>query len=351
VALWGDGAQETMAALLAAVVPGGNVDIESTPHGTGGYFHREWVRACQRRGQAADSSTFTPHFFPWWFEEAYRLPLQPGEDLEPPPDAEERALMQREGLDAEQIHYRRYLRASFGELTPQEFAENDAECFLVSGRPVFDVQAVERRLREVPSPASVRQNDSEWVWFEPQAGRSYVIGADVAEGVPGGDYSAAVVIDAQSGLQCAELLARWPVARFAQELARLGERYNQALLAVERNNHGHAVLHALQHQLNYPRVYRHAQGEGSAGAARAAGWPMNVKTKSEAMNLLGEMLRVEPQAFSSKRLLEQCRAFRYDGGNQMRAPDSAHDDLVIAMAIALAVRAQAGAAQLYSLTR
>jgi hypothetical protein len=344
VALWGDGAEETMAALLAAVVPDGNVDIESTPHGTGGYFHREWVRACERRSINL-AGTFTPHFFSWWFEPAYRVALLPGETLEPL-HADERSLVERHGLAPEQIKYRRQVRAIFGGLAPQEYAESDAECFLVSGRPVFDVAGIEKRLREAPSPAAVRQNDAEWIWYEPQPRRCYVIGADVAEGVSGGDYSAAVVIDAQRGLQCAELLACWPVARFAEELARLGRRYNTALIAVERNNHGHAVLHALQHQLDYPRVYRHIT-EG----APAPGWPMNVKTKTQAIHVLEEMLRVEPQAFSSKRLLEQCRAFRYEDGGQMSAPDSGHDDLVIAMAIALAVRGQAGAPQLASVSR
>ncbi len=347
VALWSSHAQETMAALLAAVAPGGNVDIESTPHGTGGYFHREWVRACEGRGQARGG--FTPHFFPWWIEPAYRVPLLPGERLEPL-HADEQKLMDEHRLSTEQVKFRRQIRATLGTLAAQEYAETDAECFLLSGRPVFDVAVIEERLRALPAPAAVRQNGSEVVWFEPQPARQYVIGADVAEGVERGDFSAAVVVDAQSGLQCAELLARWPVARFAEELARLGQRYNQALLAVERNNHGHAVLHALLHQWTYPRVYRHAQIAASGEASRTPGWPMNVRTKSEAIYLLGEMLREEPHVFASKRLLEQCRAFRYDADNETRAPASSHDDLVIAMAIALAVRAQAGTPQLFSVT-
>jgi hypothetical protein len=57
VALWPGHPQETMAALLAAVAPGGAVDIESTPNGAGGYFHAEWLRAVAGEG-------YTPHFFP-----------------------------------------------------------------------------------------------------------------------------------------------------------------------------------------------------------------------------------------------------------------------------------------------
>jgi hypothetical protein len=132
------------------------------------------------------------------------------------------------------------------------------------------------------------------------------------------------VLDAATGLQCAELLARWSVARFAKGLDRLGRRYNDALLAVERNNHGHAVLLELEHHRRYPRLYRHTDG--------ALGWLMNAQTRPLAIQSLAAMLRDAPQTFCSKRLLEQCRAFS-------DSRDSAeHDDLVIAAAIAHAVR-------------
>ncbi|MGH9816440.1 MAG: hypothetical protein ACRD6I_10220 [Candidatus Acidiferrales bacterium] len=65
------------------------------------------------------------------------------------------------------------------------------------------------------------------------------------------------------------------------------------------------------------------------------------------------MLRDAPRSFASARLLEQCRRFAWlDGGstgvpgsgNRSRSSEgdvAAHDDLVIAAAIALAVRSQA----------
>lgn len=340
VARWPGHPQETMAALLAAVAPGGNVDIESTPHGAGGYFHSEWLRAKTGGG-------FKPHFFPWWLEPAYRLPLAPGESIEPYSEAET-LLIARENLSPEQIKYRRYLARTFGGLAPQEFAETDSDCFLVSGRPVFDVHAIEARLRHLAPPLRVAQNGAEWMWFEAQRGRGYVIGADVAEGGADGDFSAAVVLDLETGLQCAELMARWPIARFAQELARLGERYNGALIAVERNNHGHAVLYALQHEFNYSRLYQHA--ESAAGAGKL-GWPMNARTKPQAIGALAMMLRDAPVTFASRRLLEQCRSFAYGDDCEMAALPGTHDDLVIAAAIALAVREQGGGMRLGGVPR
>jgi hypothetical protein len=340
VALWPGHPQETMAALLAAVAPSGAVDIESTPNGAGGYFHAEWLRAVAGGG-------YTQHFFPWWIEPAYQLPLTPGESLEPFSE-EEQKLSARERLSPEQIKYRRYLKRTFAALAPQEFAETDTDCFLVSGRPVFDVPAVDARLRQLASPLRVTQNGAECIWLEPQHGRSYVIGADIAEGGAEGDFSAAVVMDLETGLQCAELMARWPLSRFAQELARLGERYNGALIAVERNNHGHAVLYALQHQFNYSRLYHHAE---SAGGTGKLGWPMNARTKPQAIGALEQMLRDAPAAFASRRLLEQCRSFAYGDDCAMAALPGTHDDLVIAAAIALAVREQGGGLRLTGVPR
>ena len=339
VALWPGDPQETMATLLAAVAPGGAVDLESTPHGAGGYFHSEWLRAKRRLDP---DGGFTPHFFPWWIESAYRRRVRPGEVLEPFSESE-RLLIEGDGLTPEQIKYRRYLRATFGDLAPQEFAESDSECFLASGRPVFDVAAIDARMRILPPPLVVRNNGAEQVWYGPVAGRSYIIGADVAEGGENGDFSAAVVLDAETGLQCAELCARWPIPRFAEELARLGTRYHHALVAVERNNHGHAVLYALEQHLGYPRIYRHTETESRRVAK---GWPMNEQTKPQCIMALSKILRDAPGILSSPRLLEQCRSFSYREDREMGALAGAHDDLVIAAAIAFAVRAQAGDPQL-----
>lgn len=341
VALWPGDPRETMASLLAAVTPDGQVDVESTPHGVGGYFHSEWLRA--KRGEPG---AMTPHFFPWWLEPSYVRPLAEG--TAEPYSQDEKRLIERYGLTPEQLAFRRWIRGFFGELAPQEYAESDAECFLLSGRPVFETAPIERRLRALPEPITAEHNGALLCWYPPERGRSYLIGADVAEGRDRGDYSAAVVIDAASGLQCAELLERWPIWRFAQELDALGRRFNTALIAVERNNHGHAVLHALRHQYHYPRLYRHRGLHGAAEACAAEGWPMNAQTKPEAIQALTRMLRDAPEVFNSLRLLEQCRSFAWTEDGSMAARGGTagndagkHDDLVIAMAIALAVRAQA----------
>jgi hypothetical protein len=73
---------------------------------------------------------------------------------------------------------------------------------------------------------------------------------------------------------------------------------------------------------------------------------MNAQTKPLATGALREMLRDAPEVFASARLLEQCRAYVYRGDGETGARPGEHDDLVIAMAIALAVRKQGGGVRL-----
>ena len=47
---------------------------------------------------------------------------------------------------------------------------------------------------------------------------------------------------AGSGVQCAELRGHFPPAALAAHVKVLAQKYNDALVAVERNNHGYAVL-------------------------------------------------------------------------------------------------------------
>ena len=72
--------------------------------------------------------------------------------------------------------------------------------------------------------------------------RRYVVGVDPAGGGTEGEYSCAEVIELESGMQCAELRGHYGPQELATRVARLAREYNGALVAVERNNHGHAVL-------------------------------------------------------------------------------------------------------------
>jgi len=318
VARWGLKGEEALASLRAAVVPGGEIVLESTPNGAGGLFYEEWQRA--------DETGYTRHFYPWWFEESYTAPA--GESILPL-TSEEEELAEIHGLTLGQIAWRRVQWASLRGLASQEYAEDAVSCFRASGECVFDQAAVEQALHSSSEPVETRDNHRLMIWLPPQAGREYVMGVDPAGGGAEGDYSCAQVIDRRLGTQCAELHGHYPPRELAQKLAEVGKEYNLALIAVEKNNHGHGVLAYLR-MLEYPHVFTQKGQDG---------WLTSAVTRPAMIENLAAALVEEALLFRSPRLLNECRTFvRYADGNTGAAVGT-HDDCVMALAIAWAVRA------------
>jgi hypothetical protein len=301
------------------MTPDAELIVESTPDGVGGCFYEEWVKAPE--------TGMVRHFFPWWMERRYRARAVD----EPTLTAEERALIEKHGLTLEQIGYRRQLRANFRGLTAQEYAEDEASCFLSSGEPVFELAAIEARLRDTPIPAERRHNGELEIWLPSVPGKSYLVAVDPAGGGTSGDYSAAQVLEMESGLQCAEFAAHVGGLELARLVSALAAEYNQAWLVVERNNHGSGVLAYLEAPCGYERVYRQCGQPG---------WLTTSMSRPAALGRLGAALVDVPERFQSRRLLGECRSFVRLANGGTGAQAGTHDDRVMAMAIALAARAE-----------
>ncbi len=319
IARWTGDAAETMASISAALVPNGELVLESTPNGAYGYFYDQWQRA--------EEAGMVRHFFPWWMENAYTW--QPVKECDW--TEEERALAEMNGLRPEQIGFRRQLRTRFRSIAAQEYAENADTCFLASGDCVFDLECISRRSRDLHEPLEQRWNGQLWIWYPPQPGWTYVIGVDPAGGGTDGDYSAVQVIEQRSGLQCAELRGHLEPRELAKRCAELATEYNRGVLVVERNNHGMAVLAYLTTVERYASLYEQ-RGQ--------AGWLTTAVSRPAMIALLGAALTNRPEIFSSSRLLAECRTFVRLRDGRTRAAAGVHDDCVMAMAIALQARAE-----------
>jgi len=317
VARWPRDVEETLASLRSAVPEDGEIVLESTPNGAGGIFYEEWQRAAE--------TGYSRHFFPWWYGDEYRVKKVAAFE---PPSVEEEHLMQQAGLTEAQIAWRRTKRAQLRGLAVQEYAEDPASCFRASGECVFDLEAIERALQACGEPVEMRDNQRLLIWLPSQVGKQYLIGVDPAGGGSEGDYSCAVVIERSTGLQCAELHGHFPPRELAGRLVELANLYNEGLLVVEQNNHGHAVL-------------AHLRMEGSANVFRDGGhdgWLTSAVSRPAMIENLAAVLAVERTIFHSPRLLNECRTFiRHPDGSSSAAAGS-HDDCVMAMAIALAAR-------------
>jgi hypothetical protein len=70
------------------------------------------------------------------------------------------------------------------------------------------------------------------------------------------------------------------------------------------------------------------------------GWLTNVATRPRMLENLAALLSAAPFMFLSPRLLEECRTFIRHPDGSCSAASGTHDDTVMAMAIAQAVRAE-----------
>jgi hypothetical protein len=328
VSRWPGDAAATLAGLRAALAPGGEMVMESTPNGAYGCFYEEWGKALEQRvgGLASQrDSGLVRHFFPWWMEEAYVA--APVDELR----EDELRLVSAHGLTARQIGFRRGLEASYRGLRSQEFAEDAESCFKATGECCFEVEAVEARMASVGEPVAIRRGGALQIWLPPISGKEYVVAVDTAGGGADGDFAAVQVLDRESGMQCAELQQRLGTLELARVSAELAREYGGALIAVERNNHGAGVLAYLDSVERYARVYEQSG---------VPGWLTTAGSKPGMVSRMGALLVESPWMFFSKRLLGECRTWGPRAGGRTGAVNGAHDDCLMAMAIGQSVRAE-----------
>ncbi len=231
----------------------------------------------------------------------------------------------------------------------------------VTGRSVFDAQRVTERLsripppakegfftyREVPgTPADPRPRLEEAVWREetggpiqvfrePEAGVPYVIGGDTAG--DGSDWFVAQVLDNRTGAQAAVLRHRYDEDTYARQLWCLGRYYNDALLAVETNFSTYPVKKL--EELGYPNLYvREAEDTYDAVPLRSYGFRTTAVTRPVILSGLLEAMREGLGGVSHRETLEEMLTFVRDERLRPAAAPGAHDDCVMALAIAWYVR-------------
>ncbi|HTW49305.1 MAG TPA: hypothetical protein VMD92_15235 [Acidobacteriaceae bacterium] len=319
LARWPGNAAETLYGLMATLSPAGTLVMESTPMGASGCFFSQW--------RDAEKTNTVTHFFPWWLEPAYE-----GEPvLEESLTDEERELMnQHPILTLGKIAYRRRLRETFRGTARQEYAEDPDSCFLSSGSCYFDTAAVHARLRELPPVVEEVEKTGLRVWFAPTPGNQYLVAVDPAGGGADGDFTVIQVIDLKTGMQCAEAAEHMTLAEAACQARSLALRYNEAIVAVERNGLGEAVIAHLNGLHPRDRLFRDADG--------LAGWKTTEASRDQMLGKLEAVLAQNPKLYSSERMLHEFRTFVRHPSGKYAAQAGAHDDCVMAMAVALGAR-------------
>jgi hypothetical protein len=301
-AFW-DKPEEELAAVSGALVADGWLIVESTANGFN-EFYNLWTDS--------DQLGYRRTFIPWSANPSHDAAWRRDKEVE---------------------------LASTPHKLAQEYPATSAQAFIGSGLCRFDQDAIGELRGESRAPVSSSDNGQILVWKEPVKGVRYVVGADVAEGKAASrldlDASSAAVYS-ELGEHVASIHGRMPLDKYAEMLHRVGSLYNRALLNVERNNHGHAVLLSLASR-GYPNIYYHvdplAESVGRVQEAQP-GYPTSHKGKALLEEILAKHIYERTIASPDDAFWAECLTYVYKGNGTASAQGSCHDDRVIAHALA-----------------
>lgn len=181
------------------------------------------------------------------------------------------------------------------------------------------------------------RDDGSWaIWQAPKLGKKYVMGVDVSEGLEGGDYSAAVILDAMDCSICAIFHGKIEPEKLGrEELKKGGELYNNAKIIIETypSAHGATALLALKNA-GYQEIYYHQALDARQARRPRMGYPMSESTKTIIVDGIGDYL-AEGGEPCDKELVTELMTFGVDENGRCNAQQGCHDDLVIAYGLAL----------------
>jgi hypothetical protein len=330
--------------------PGTIIIGESTAKGVGNFFHREWEKA--KKGE----TDWVAIFIAWFEDPEYRM--KPPEDFQATP--EERGMAARYELDNDQLYWRRWCIRNKCQGDPENFKQeypcSDKEAFLSSGTGIFDKDAldwyssqckppiaqgnlepIEKKVEEgVKKMIALQPNPHGFlkVWEWPTEKGQYIIPADVAEGLVTGSYSAAPVISRENF----RVVALWhgkidPDLFGSRELWRLGKYYNNAVIGVERNNHGFTTLTALKNKHYTPMYYKEILDEKTMRKTKKFGWETNLKTKPLMIDELKRIIRDRILECWAEEFFKECYTYIELDDGSTEPESGCFADIVTSMAI------------------
>lgn len=337
--------ETAIAQSIGGCSPDTHITGETTPNGVGNDAYITYWDAKD------GTNGYRDIFVPWWLQPEYRLPLDGVKIIR---TREESKLP----IDDEQVMFRRVTSSKLKKEFIKYYPEDDETCWLMSGLHYFDSKKVLALLREARDWAKtnkpVEETEDYIRWEDYDKDCIYAAGADVAEGIDvgsdaGRDYSVLVVFNVTKRRPAFRFKARVGVDVFYKVCAKWGNYFGHALLAVERNNHGHAVLLGLRENSRYTNLYVQKPDtrvvvKGALGHKEVIfGWRTDQITKP----LMCDQFRYavegdsseDEQNFSPEFMVldqELCKEMlTYEEvEGKLGAAQGKHDDLVIGYAIA-----------------
>ena len=231
----------------------------------------------------------------------------------------------------------------------------DAElAFIKSGNPVFDTDSVRDWVVEDgslhnpmvmadgqiflhPSPTGLLR-----VFRDMDPRLEYIIGADTAQGIDGGDYSSADIVQVpyfgsdgtfNPAVQVAHFHGSIDPDLFGMQLSVIGRYYNTAHIVVEANNHGNTTLNTLYRHAGYTNLYfRKIRKTRTEKRTREMGFYTSRATKAPLIDNLKQLIREHDIVVLSEKTKKEIMSYvRSENGAMSGNPN---DDCVMSLAMA-----------------
>lgn len=225
----------------------------------------------------------------------------------------------------------------------------------VTGKTVFDGKAVAQRLSRLTAPVrrgfwtykeantieeiawSESRDGPVAIYKEPEEGRPYVIGGDTSG--DGSDWFVAQVLDNVTGEQVAMLRHQYDEDTYAKQVYCLGKYYNDALIGLEANFSSYPIKRL--EQLGYANQYvRETEDTFSGSIRKSFGFRTTNVTRPVIIAQLVETMREGINLVNDRVTLEEMLTFVRNEKLRPEAEPGAHDDCVMALAIAWYIRPQ-----------
>lgn len=327
---------------IPAVPSSGRIDIESTARGNYGMFHDMFWEAWNRT-RAPYPTEYKAHFYNWTWDDEELDDIKviiPVSDMDESPKFE--AYQKLHNLSDREMtyYYLKWLANNKSWTTmKEEYPTTCEEAFIGSGHPMFDQDIITSMLKHVKSGIA----DGDWIMYEPYIeGFVYAAGVDVAEGV--GQDSSTIVILCFSEDKV-KVVAEYCSNKIspdvlAYEVKRGAEAYGNALVAVERNNHGHTTIATLKNI--YQNLYTEVTIDKVEDTMTTKyGWLTTGSSKPKMLYELKSALNNKELEIPSQSILHEMRSYDKEDVSVVRFDDkqSRHWDRLMAMCIAFQMRA------------
>ena len=315
--------------------------VESTPYGEGNYYHELCMDSL------AKQSNWMLHFYAWWWDEGYQLskddPLLdrfPCDKLCPLELTEEESkLSKQHSLTDDQIRWRRKKIRDLKDNFFQEYPEDPMTCFYSTASAAFDKKALLILQAGCREPSQTRGELK--IWYPPHKGGYYIIGVDPTVGSGESNDKAAAVVWDLSGdipIHCATIHGHYDTNYLPILIQDAGYFYNTALLSVEANNSGVAVLNRLYAD-KYPNIY-YRQDMVTGVSKGQIGWITTRSSKPYLIHEMGRFLSLDVDGHVGLlthdiELVRQARNLRIE---EMEFISIGPDDLLMSAMIGLASR-------------